>query len=151
MAKILILGGYGYTGKLLARHLLERSDAEIIVAGRDLEKAQTLARQLNTEFSGERATALRADAASAQSLREALRGVDLLLVAAPTTQHAGTVIHAALEAGADYLDVQLDVGKLAVLNSLAPEIERAGRCFITEAGFHPGLPSAMVRYGWMAL
>ncbi|HKJ70054.1 MAG TPA: hypothetical protein VKA68_19030, partial [bacterium] len=46
----------------------------------------------------------------------------------------------------DYLDIQLDARKLAVLQSLAPEIGRAGRCFITEAGFHPGLPSVMVRY-----
>ena len=45
----------------------------------------------------------------------------------------------------DYLDVQLDIGKLKVLQSLAPQIEQAGLCFITEAGFHPGLPAAMVR------
>lgn len=41
MTKILILGGYGYTGRLLARHLLEQSKAQIILAGRSLEKAQT--------------------------------------------------------------------------------------------------------------
>ncbi|MCJ7530528.1 MAG: hypothetical protein MUO64_05790, partial [Anaerolineales bacterium] len=26
------------------------------------------------------------------------------------------------------------------------EIEKAGRCFITDGGFHPGLPAALVRY-----
>ena len=146
MARILILGGYGFTGRLLARHLLDQSDAHIILAGRHLEKAQTYAVQLNAEFKGERVSALHADAASRQTLLEALDAVDLLLVAAPTTQHADTVIHAALESEADYLDVQLDAKKLALLKSLAPEIERTGRCFITEAGFHPGLPAAMVRY-----
>jgi saccharopine dehydrogenase-like NADP-dependent oxidoreductase len=109
-------------------------------------KAQTYAEQLNTEFSCKRVSALRVDAASKQSLKEALDAVDLLLVAAPATQHADKVIHAALESEADYLDIQLDAKKLALLKSLAPEIERSGRCFITEAGFHPGLPSAMVRY-----
>ena len=146
MTKILILGGYGLTGKPLARHLLRQSPVELVIAGRNLDKAAAFAAQLNAEFPGGRVTAARADAASAESLRDALRGVDLLVVAAPTTQHAGTVARAALDSGVDYLDVQLDAGKLAVLQALAPEIERAGRCFITEAGFHPGLPSAMVRW-----
>ena len=42
MPKILILGGYGYTGRLLSRHLLQESGAEIILAGRHLEKARAL-------------------------------------------------------------------------------------------------------------
>ena len=146
MTKILILGGYGQTGQPLARHLLRQSPVELVIAGRSLEKAAAFTALLNAEFPGGRASALRADAASADSLRAALRGVDLLVVAAPTTRHAQTVARAALDVGVDYLDVQLDAGKLALLQALAPEIERAGRCFITEAGFHPGLPSAMVRW-----
>jgi saccharopine dehydrogenase (NAD+, L-lysine-forming) len=146
MTKILILGGYGQTGRPLAYHLLQESPLELIIAGRDLAKAETFAGQLNATFSSGRVCAMRVDAASAESLRAALHGVDLLVVAAPTTRYAETVARAALEAGVDYLDVQLDAGKLRVLQSLAPEIERAGRCFITEAGFHPGLPAAMVRY-----
>lgn len=144
--RILILGGYGFTGKLLARHLLAQSGAEIVLAGRRPDKAQPFADQLNAEFEGKRVSTRRVDAASRQDLLHALDNVDLLLVAAPTTQHAAIVVHAALDAQVDYLDIQLDARKLALLKSLAPEIERAGRCFITEAGFHPGLPAAMVRY-----
>jgi saccharopine dehydrogenase-like NADP-dependent oxidoreductase len=146
MAKILILGGYGMTGKLLARHLLEESDAEIIIAGRHLEKARIYTGLLNGEFTGERVSAHRVDAADIHSLHDGLADADLLLVAAPTTQYAEAVIHAALDCGVDYLDVQLDTGKLAILTSLAAQIQQSGRCFITEAGFHPGLPSALVRY-----
>ena len=43
MSTIFILGGYGYTGKLLVRHLLARTNVEIIVSGRNLEKAKTFA------------------------------------------------------------------------------------------------------------
>ena len=46
MSKILILGGYGYTGKLLAKHLLIQTDAEIIISGRNLEKAKSFAGQM---------------------------------------------------------------------------------------------------------
>ncbi|MDI6808671.1 MAG: saccharopine dehydrogenase NADP-binding domain-containing protein [Candidatus Eisenbacteria bacterium] len=151
MATILILGGCGFTGKLLARHLLEQSGARIVLAGRSLEKAQAYADQLNAQFKGERVSPVRVDAANAANVREALRGMDLLLVAAPTTQYAEVVVRAALESGVDYLDVQLGAQKLALLKSLAPDIERANRCFITEAGFHPGLPAAMVRYAALQL
>ena len=146
MAGILILGGYGSTGRVLAHYLLSESDAGVVVAGRNLAKAQALAAQLNGAFEGNRASARRVDAADAASLREGLRGVGIVLVAAPTAQHTETVARAALEAAVDYLDVQFAPAKLAVLRSLAPEIERRRRCFVTEAGFHPGLPSAMVRY-----
>ena len=144
--KFLILGGYGLTGRLLARHLLEQTDVEVILAGRHPEKAHPLLDELNGTYEGQRASAVRVDAASRPELMRALAGADFLLVAAPTTGHAETVIRAALEAGVDYLDVQLDANKVRLLKALAPEIEHAGRCFITEAGFHPGLPAAMVRY-----
>jgi hypothetical protein len=146
MAKILILGGYGYTGKPLARHLAENCEADIVIAGRRLEKAQDYAGHLNSKYKTRRVSAVRADAADKESLRRALPGVTIMVVAAPTTRYADTVARAALECGADYLDVQLGAQKLALLNKLAREITSAGRCFITEAGFHPGLPAAMVRY-----
>ncbi len=119
---------------------------EVVIAGRALEKARDYAGQLNAEFGGLRATARRLDAASGRDLHEALKDVDLLLVAAPTTQHANKVIYAALESGVDYLDVQFNAGKLALLKDLALEIKSGGYCFITEAGFHPGLPAVIVRH-----
>jgi hypothetical protein len=145
MAKILILGGTGATGRLIARHLIAQSDAEIAIAGRRQEKAQSVADDLGRNHPG-RVTALRAEAADMASLKTAFPGHDLVVVASPTTAHVANVARAALEAGVDYLDVQLGAKKFAHLKSLAPEIEKAGRCFITEAGFHPGLPSALVRY-----
>lgn len=140
--KILILGGYGSTGKLLAKHLLKQTGHEIILAGRNLAKANELANQLNDK----RVSTRRVDAADPNSLQEALGGVDFLLVAAPTTHHTETVIQAALNAGVDYLDVQLSDAKLAALRACEPEFRKRNLCFITEAGYHPGLPSAMVRY-----
>ncbi len=69
MTTILILGGYGYTGKLLAKHLLKETQYSIIVAGRNIQKAYAFAEQLNTL----RATALCVDAREPSSLRPALQ------------------------------------------------------------------------------
>ena len=142
MTNILILGGYGYTGKLLTKHLLAQSNATLIIGGRNLEKANAFIRGLNND----RVAAVRVDAADADSLRIALHNVDMILVAAPTTAYAQIVITAALEAKVDYLDVQVSEKKLEILYEKTHEIEEAGLCFVTEAGYHPGLPSAMVRY-----
>lgn len=142
MHTILLLGGYGATGKLLARHLLARTDANILLAGRSLDKAQSLAEEL----SDSRVTCARVDASDEASLAASLRGVTLCLVAAPTTQFAGQVARACLAAGTDYLDIQFAASKLKALRALEPEIQKSGRCFVTEAGYHPGLPAALIRY-----
>ncbi len=143
MESILILGGYGYTGRSLARHLSANTDFQIILAGRQITKAQELANQINNP----RVSARQIDAADPASMRAGLRGVDFLLVAAPlTSAPPEIVIQAALEASVDYLDIQLGSRKYALLQSLEPEILRKKLCFITEAGFHPGLPAAMARF-----
>ncbi len=142
MAAIFILGGYGATGRLLAKHLLAQTDANIVLAGRNLDKAQALADALSSP----RVSIRQVDASDEASLRAALRDSTLCLVAAPTTHHAETVIRACLAAGADYLDVQFSSAKLKSLYTAEEEIKNAGRCFVTEAGYHPGLPAVMVRY-----
>jgi saccharopine dehydrogenase-like NADP-dependent oxidoreductase len=145
MPKLLILGGTGHTGRLIAEHLLRSSDACVTIAARHPDRAAALADDLNRPLAEARARATYADASDLDSLRRALAGQDMAIVAAPTTAHAATVVQAALDCRVDYLDVQLGRAKLALLRSRASDIERAGACFITEAGFHPGLPSAMVR------
>jgi hypothetical protein len=143
MKTILILGGYGYTGKLLTKHLLAQTDFNIIIAGRNLDKAQALAAKLDDP----RLTALRVDAADPASLRPALQGVSMCLVAAPVTSlNLPALIRSCMEAGLDYLDIQYSTAKINLLNSLATEIKQKNLCFITEAGYHPGLPAALIRY-----
>ena len=151
MNTILILGGYGYTGKLLTKHLLQQTKYKVIVAGRNVEKAQAFASGLRDS----RVAALRVDAADPASLRSALQGVEpsaglrpsLCLVAAPVRSiNSEAVIGACLEAGVDYLDVQYSTTKINLLKAHAEEIRERGLCFVTEAGYHPGLPSALVRY-----
>lgn len=143
---ILILGGYGNTGRLLARLLLQESDARLVLAGRSLEKAEQLSHELNLAIPGNRVKARCADAADPHSLRQSFVGVDLVVVAASTTQYARQVASVALQAGVDYLDIQYSNQKNIILKSMEAEILRAGRCFITDGGFHPGLPAFLVRY-----
>jgi len=143
---ILILGGYGNTGKLLARFLLQESRASVILAGRNQAKADSAAEELNRAFDGNRAAGLALDASDTQALVAALKGVTLLLAASSTAQYAETTARACLAAGVDYFDIQFSAKKVTALRALSAEIKNAGRCFVTDGGFHPGLPAALIRY-----
>ena len=154
--RILILGGYGETGRRLAAHLLKATDASVIIAGRHLDRAEELAGKLvqsessssTSELTSSRISTALVDAADSSSVLNGIQDnkADLLLVASPTTQYAEIAIRACLEAKVDYLDVQVSQTKLEVLRRYEHDIEKAGLTFITEAGYHPGLPAALVRY-----
>jgi hypothetical protein len=142
---ILVLGGYGGAGSAISRAILKNTRAGLIVAGRSDGKARALAEKLNREFSGNRASWAFADAADRETLREPFGRADLVIVAATTTSFVETTAKAAIEAGSDYLDIHYPQKVASALEGLAPDIERAGLTFVTQAGFHPGLPSVFVR------
>jgi saccharopine dehydrogenase (NAD+, L-lysine-forming) len=144
--KIIILGGYGMTGRRLCELLLRETGAHLTLAGRTRSKAQSFATKWNSHFPGERVQAVFADASDSASLDAAFQGMDILVVASSTAAYAQQVAYAALTAGIDYLDVQYSTAKNRQLQALAGKIAAAGRCFITDGGFHPGLPAALIRY-----
>jgi saccharopine dehydrogenase (NAD+, L-lysine-forming) len=144
--RLLILGGYGHAGRRIARLLLAETGLDLVLVGRNQKRAQLLADELNLTYPGERVTARRADAADHAALLTLFAEVDMVVVASSTAVHATNVASAALAAGIDYLDVQYSTAKCQALKAMAPAIASAGRQFITDGGFHPGLPAAMVRY-----
>lgn len=88
-----------------------------------------------------------ADARAPDSLCRAVEGCGLTVVASATLEHAGPVATAIMEAGSDYLDVQLSSErKHRSLEALRALAERTGRCLITDGGYHPGVPAVLVRW-----
>ena len=147
MNTLLILGGYGNAGLTIARLLAHQEHLKIILAGRNGERAKIAAEQLNAEFKTDGFSSLQVNAASRGSLLQVFQGIDLVVVAASTIQYTETVAHAALEARIDYFDLQISVdAKRKALESLRERIVDAGCCFITDGGYRPGIPAAMVRY-----
>ncbi len=143
----LILGGYGNTGRLIADYLLQEApQVNIFLGGRHLEKAQQQTANFRQRFSGTQVEAVQVDAADKESLKRAFRNMELVIAASSTAEYTENIARAALETGADYLDVQYSTAKVCTLNALRKAIEQSGCCFITEGGFHPGLPAAMIRY-----
>lgn len=144
--RILILGGYGNTGRLITRLLLKESDVRIIIAGRSIDKAESFCSELKHDFPSERVSCISLDASDLPAMRAAFRAVDLVVLASSTTQCAQLVAQAALETRVDTLDIQYSPRKITFLRAIQSSIQEAGCCMITDGGFHPGLPAFMVRY-----
>ncbi|HCR48607.1 MAG TPA: hypothetical protein DIW24_03185 [Bacteroidetes bacterium] len=140
-----ILGGYGGAGFPIARLLLQETPHDVVIAGRSQARAQEAANQLNKTFIGERASATRADAADEASLREAVKTANVMVSCTSATEQALTVARVALENGMDYLDVHYPNSVWKDLQTLDLKILEKKRIFITQAGFHPGLPAAFIR------
>jgi saccharopine dehydrogenase (NAD+, L-lysine-forming) len=150
MRTILILGGYGNAGRVITERLLKETDCCIIVAGRNFHAAAKAAADLNRGYCGNRALAAHVDASDPGGLAAKFAGVDLVVTAAPITGLAAGVARAAVNAGADLIDVGIGASKCAELRAFDTLVRDAGRSVIADAGFHPGLPAVLVRYvaGW---
>ncbi|MEF2966996.1 saccharopine dehydrogenase NADP-binding domain-containing protein [Paenibacillus sp. M1] len=136
--------GYGVTGKMIARHLVQHTSAELVLAGRNENKALDAALELNSRWGQDRVKSQYADASDPSSLKAIFATADLVVAASCTSQYTPQIASAAIETGTDYFDIQYSAYKMSVLKSLEPDIVRAGRCFITDGGFHPGLAAVLV-------
>ena len=141
---ILVLGGYGGAGSSISRLLLQETSCNVLIAGRNEAKAIELSEILNYEFP-DRVSGVFADASRPETLAKAFLGIDMLISAATTIEFRDEVARAALHAGIDYLDIHYPQQNIAVLKKMAVQIKADSRCFITQAGFCPGLPSVLIR------
>ncbi|MFN7117090.1 MAG: saccharopine dehydrogenase NADP-binding domain-containing protein [Saprospiraceae bacterium] len=146
--RILLIGGYGEAGRRIAEYALHYlKNIEIVIAGRNLKRAEQLAHDLNLELSTDRASARRVDVTNIADLTQAMREVDFVINASGTIRHTESVAKAILASKRDYLDMQLSTpAKLDVLKVYANDFKANDICVITDGGFHPGLPAAMIRY-----
>jgi saccharopine dehydrogenase-like protein len=103
--RILIAGGYGVFGRLLAAELLQTTSADIVIAGRDLEKANAACRGLGPSAPG-RIEPMRIDLARSGELRRAAEGCDAVVcTAGPFQTLSPTLVGEAVEAGSHWVDI----------------------------------------------
>lgn len=144
--KFCILGGYGNTGLPIARLLLRHTDAHISLTGRDGDRAEQTAQSLNHEFNTDRVRWSKADASDRESLLQAFEPFDFIINASSTIDYTPIVTRAVIDLKKDYLDTQLSSPqKLEYLGTLDDELKQNDLLFITDCGFHPGVPAALIR------
>ena len=142
--RILLVGATGYAGRKLANYLLTETDATMILSGRTAASLEKLRSYLQLNDFAHRIELLELDAANFDFA--ALPEFDLLVNATAKGRHNAALIQACLEGRADWIDMQMTNELLRPPAELQARIERAGCCFIIQAGFHPGILAALVRF-----
>lgn len=140
MARIILLGATGYTGRRTARALVARG-ASPVLAGRDSSRLTALA----VELAGERAGALageraletvQVDVTDARSVRRLVEPDDVLVTTVgPFRRLGGAAAAAAVDAGATYLDSTGEGPFIReVFERHGPRAERTGAALLTAFG-----------------
>ncbi len=142
--RILLVGATGYAGRKLATYLLTDTDATVILSGRSIAKLEELRSSLHRHDLAHRIKLLELDATALDFA--ALPEFDLLVNATANGPHNTSLIQACLERRADWIDMQMTNELLKPPTELQAKIERVGCCFVIQAGFHPGVIAALVRY-----
>jgi hypothetical protein len=136
MRAVVVLGGYGRVGRLCVHELASRTRAPLVVAGRNLQRAESLALSL-----GERARAIYANAHDARTLARACEGAGVLV--ACCGGDSLVAIQTALELRLGFVGVSpapLDARTRAHLGELA---WKAQVPLVLWAGALPGLPGVL--------
>jgi NAD(P)-dependent dehydrogenase (short-subunit alcohol dehydrogenase family) len=135
--RIVILGGYGTFGSLIADQLAH-SNARVVIAGRDAGKGQAFAASLNADF-------VRCDASNRTSLQETVSGSQLVINAAgPFQARDYSIPQTCIEQGCHYIDLGDGREYVAAIGQLH-DSARARQVFVcVGASTTPAVTSAAI-------
>ncbi len=103
--RVLIVGGYGVFGRLLAAELLRTTPAEVVVAGRNPTEAGRACRDLDRSWPG-RVEPMAIDLARPGELRRAAEGcLAVACTAGPFQGLRARIVDEVIEAGAHWVDI----------------------------------------------
>jgi hypothetical protein len=134
MNHILIVGGTGHVGRLIATRILAAGTASLRLGGRDMTKATHLARKLGC-------TATRVDLHDPASWDKALMGIDTVItcIDAPDADFARAV----LKRGLRYIDISATDAVLRRIEDLDPLARENGGLAVLSVGLAPGLSTLL--------
>ncbi|QKG23629.1 saccharopine dehydrogenase NADP-binding domain-containing protein [Actinomadura verrucosospora] len=138
MARVVVFGAYGHTGRFVVAGLLERGFVPVL-SGRDAGKLEEMAREAGLE-------ARPASVDDPASLDRALAGAAAVVNAAgPFAATAAPVVEAALRAGIPYVDVAAEIeANLDTFARFAEPARAAGAVVVPAMAFYGGLGDLLV-------
>lgn len=144
-ARVLVVGGTGVFGGLLAQALLAWPDVEVLVAGRSLDKARAFcARHGGTPCAIDRGAPDLADRLRSLAPRVIVDAAGPFQAYGAGNQDPYALARAAIAIGAHHIDLSDDAGFTAGIAALDSEAQAQGVAVISGASSVPGLSSAAV-------
>jgi hypothetical protein len=136
--RILLLGGYGNFGTLIARRLSREPDLTVIVAGRSQQKASALAGELNAEWA--QVDIFDDPTGHLKSLKPDI----LIHTSGPFQEQGYEVAQACIRNGVHYLDLADGRDFVAGVDRLDEAAGAAGILVVSGASTVPGFTSAVL-------
>lgn len=146
MYKILILGGYGNFGKRIAEGLPDHEGLNVFIAGRNLSKAEQVARILDKEKHKTSYIPLEIDILS-PNFANALKTLSPDITIHTGGPFQGQDYHVpqrCIDAGSHYIDLADDRRFVCDIESLNQGAEKAGVLLVSGASSVPGLSSTVI-------
>ena len=137
--KILICGGYGQVGRVIATRLGERLPGRVVVAGRNQERAAALAQAAQG-----RLIPRGLDLADEAGWGSALHDASLAIVC--LEQNNAAFARACLERGTHVIDISASDHILQQIEALDALARQRGASAVLSVGLAPGLTNLLARY-----
>jgi hypothetical protein len=142
MQRILVLGGYGFFGARICAALARNPRIQLLIAGRNGDRATALAYQLGLR--AENACALDATSPQfSQTLRK-LGVTTLIHTAGPFQEQGYGVAHASIQAGANYLDLADGREFVGGIGKLDAAAKQANVAVVSGVSSLPALTCAVI-------
>ncbi|MCA9773156.1 MAG: saccharopine dehydrogenase NADP-binding domain-containing protein, partial [Myxococcales bacterium] len=139
--RIVVVGGYGVAGSALVAELVDTTEAEIVIAGRDRSVAETAASRFP-----DRAVAAVCDADDEGSVGQVLEGADAVVHAAgPFDDRFPTVANVAADLGVHYIDISDSRDFFLTVRKAMDDREGLTAAVLCGLGATPGMTSMMAR------
>ncbi len=138
MTRVLIIGGYGNFGSFISRRLALENNLQLIIAGRTIGKARTLAEQINAE-------AEVIDIHNNLPVRLQEIKPDIVIHTSGPFQSQGyDVAEACIDCGAHYIDLADGCEFVSGITALDEKARQAGVTVVSGASSVPCLTSALI-------
>ncbi len=135
-----ILGGYGIIGRVVAEDIFKNKNAEIIIAGRDFDKAKKFADSFKSKKV--KAEKINID----KNLSEKIKGSDVLINCLQYYFNVN-VMKACIKAKVNYVDLGGLFHETKKQLKLNKEFKRINKIAVIGCGSTPGITNIMAEYG----
>jgi saccharopine dehydrogenase-like NADP-dependent oxidoreductase len=138
--KILIVGGYGGVGQHIATTLAEHFPQEVIVAGRNLQKAQQFVAKI-----ANKALAIKLDITNLNEVAGVL-GDEINLVVMCVEEQSSQFAEQCIDRGINYIDIAATHTLLSQIELLDHKAKQSGATVALSVGLAPGITNLLASH-----
>ena len=136
---VVVLGGYGAVGSAVCEALVRTFSGRVVVAGRNFQRAELLAKHL-----GERAEPMWLDASEPETYKDFLDHVSMVVNCVEGNNLV--VARQCLAKSVHYVDVTATANVIDQLQTLDADARRAGAAVVYSVGVAPGLTNLLAHH-----